>query len=429
MHKCIFYRMRWFLIVVLMAGPAYADTSTATLDTLVGEVLEKNPELKFYESEIAAAKGSRQTAGLWANPEVSGSFGQKKVWNDEGELIGKGDSNDVAITQTFEWPGRIGLRRAIADRDIELAELGLEGFKSSLTIRAKVATYKWAAAQVNESATLEVAEHFRAMREVLSQRSPAGLSPLLEMRIIEAMDINMQRKASEVSLAATAALLELNHLRGAAPDDKPSLRNLELDFSPFEKDRVELLKIARAKDFTVRERAIELKRQGFEVGLAENERLPAITVGPSFSQEKAGERERVIGAAVSLPFPVWNLNQGSIATAKARRTQAEASFYIAVRGAERRAIEIAVTYETKLKEMGRWQQDSIKHFKEAAELADRHYRLGAVPVSIYVELQTQYLEALAGLHNTKIEALEAATQLEVLTGSPSSLVHQAAVEK
>jgi len=71
--------------------------------------------------------------------------------------------------------------------------------------------------------------------------------------------------------------------------------------------------------------------------------------------------------------------------------------------------------------MARWRPDSVQHFKEAAEVADRHYRLGAVPISTYVELQKQYLDAVEGLLDTKKEALEAAAQLELLTGVPLPL--------
>ena len=63
--------------------------------------------------------------------------------------------------------------------------------------------------------------------------------------------------------------------------------------------------------------------------------------------------------------------------------------------------------------------DTKKHrflLKGNAELADRHYRLGAVPISTYVELQKQYLDAVEGLLDTRKEALEAASQLEMLTG-------------
>ena len=62
-----------------------------------------------------------------------------------------------------------------------------------------------------------MADRFQALREVLVQRDPAGLTPLLETRVIEATELTMQRKASEATLATQAALLELNQLRGVAP--------------------------------------------------------------------------------------------------------------------------------------------------------------------------------------------------------------------
>ena len=66
--------------------------------------------------------------------------------------------------------------------------------------------------------------------------------------------------------------------------------------------------------------------------------------------------------------------------------------------------------------MSKWRPDSVQQFKEAAALADRHYRLGAVPIATYVELQKQYLEAVEALLDTRREALEAGQQIRVLTG-------------
>jgi cobalt-zinc-cadmium efflux system outer membrane protein len=118
---------------------------------------------------------------------------------------------------------------------------------------------------------------------------------------------------------------------------------------------------------------------------------------------------------------LWNRNKGNIEAASARQMQAEVSLNVTEREIQRKVIEAALTYETKLREMARWRPDSVQHFKEAAEVADRHYRLGAVPISTYVELQKQYLEAVEGLLDTKKEALEAAAQLELLTGLPLPL--------
>lgn len=175
--------------------------------------------------------------------------------------------------------------------------------------------------------------------------------------------------------------------------------------------------LARTNNFELRARAVELAQQGFRVDLAKNERFPSIAVGPAFSEERAGnEREQIIGLGVSLPLPLWNRNTGNIEAAKARQMQAEVSLNVTEREIQRKVIEAALTYETKLHEMAKWRPDSVQHFREAAEVADRHYRLGAVPISTYVELQKQYLEAVESLLDTKKEALEAAQTLELLTG-------------
>lgn len=407
--------------------PATAEkvsASAVSIETVVREVLDKNPERRLYEAEIEAAKGIRTDVSAWANPELSGSLGQKRVWNEDDELTAKDSAGEVSLMQTFEWPGRMGLRRAIAARNVKLAELGLERFSRTLAARARIAAYKLYAARQKKAAALEVAGHFRSLSDVLMQREPAGLTPLLETRIIEAVDLTMQRKATEASLAEKSAIFELNQLRGAPVGEDLHISEPRLEFRPLEGDAAKLVSLARENDFTVRERTLEFERQNLGVGLAENERLPAVSVGPSFSEERAGEKERVVAAVVSLPLPIWNMNQGNIATAKAERQQAETSLLLARQDAERRALEAVNAYEAKLSEMALWRPDSLDHFKDAAELADRHYRLGSVPVSTYVELQSQYLEAIEGLHQTRIETLEAAMALEQLTGSELSLLEE-----
>lgn len=403
---------------VLKTRGEQTNASTApsdlSLEALVTEALEKNPELKFFEAEITAAKAGRKTAGIWANPEASGSIGQKRV--SSPGLSDEGIAWTVSVMQPFEWPGRIGLRKAIANRDIELAQLGYERFKVALAARTRTLGYDLFAAQEKATAAGEVAERFKALREVLMQRDPAGLTPLLETRVIEATELNAQRKASDAQLLAQNALLELNHLRGAAPDTKCRVTSPQPIIRPPE-SHATLLAAAQTNNFELRLRAVELAQQGLRVNLARNERYPALSVGPEYSEEKVGnDREQILGISFSLPLPLWNRNTGNISAAKARETQAEVSFQVAERDMQRQVLAAALTYETKLREMARWRPDSAQHFKDAAELADRHYRLGAVPISTYVELQQQYLEAVESLLDTKRDALAAAAQLEQLTG-------------
>ena len=119
---------------------------------------------------------------------------------------------------------------------------------------------------------------------------------------------------------------------------------------------------------------------------------------------------------MSVPLPLWNQSKGKVVTEEARQQQAATSLVVAQRNIERQVVERALAYQTRLAEMAKWRPDSTQQFKDAAALADRHYRLGAVPIATYVELQKQYLEAVEALLNTKREALEGGQELQRLTG-------------
>jgi len=139
-------------------------------------------------------------------------------------------------------------------------------------------------------------------------------------------------------------------------------------------------------------------------------------VGPMISREKASADERIAGVGLSIPLPLWNRNEGNIAAAQARQRQAEAMLKAAVLEIEQQIAIASATHEARREEIGDWKPESIAAFREAAALADKHYRTGAVPAATYLELQQKYLEAVDTLLDAQSEALEARLKIEELTG-------------
>src|SRR5207245_2927339 len=124
-----------------MENAAPASTNEVSVESLVREALARNPELNFYKAEIAAAKGERRTAGTFANPELSSQVGAKHARNAQSGLTGEGLAWSVSVLQTFEYPGRLALRKAIANRQIELAELGYAQFRAALVAKTRSAAF------------------------------------------------------------------------------------------------------------------------------------------------------------------------------------------------------------------------------------------------------------------------------------------------
>ena len=161
----------------------------------------------------------------------------------------------------------------------------------------------------------------------------------------------MLRKASEASVAEQAAMLELNQLRGQPWQHAMRVAPVDLVFTAAPEPDA-LLTAARANNFEIRMRQVELEQQGFKVSLARNETYPSFAVGPYFSQERAGDRERQVGIGISMPLPLWNRNEGNIETATARQKQAETSMYVTQRTVERQVVEKALTYRDKVNRDG-----------------------------------------------------------------------------
>lgn len=409
------FRPLLFLTCIFIGASARSAEPAVAIDALVNEIVTKHPELSYYEAEIDAARAARRSSATLADPELSASVGRKRVRDSAGALAGEGTAWSVSLAQTFEWPGRLALRKSLANGQVELAELGLARFRAALTARARTLAYGLYAAQEKAAASAEVAARYRELREVFLARDPAGLTPLLETRVIEAQELSLQRRATEAALVAQTSLVELNQLRGVpyASSLRTTLGRLVFQSGPSLESA---LAAALENNFDFRAARLELAQQGLTVSLARNERRPGVTVAPFLSQETAGDRERIFGLGFTVPLPVGPRGAANVTNAEARRRQAETAVVVAQRKLEREVVTASLAFTARLAETAKWSPDSAEKFREAAALADRHYRLGTVPLATFVGLQAAYLDAIDALFDTQLEAIEAGLKLQELTG-------------
>jgi len=391
-----------------------------TIDALVAEALARNPELNFYVAEIAAARGERRTAAQWSYPELSTNIGGIHYNDLNGNSLGTGPAWSLSATQRFEYPGRIALRKAIADRQIALAELGLENFRIALTNKVRTSAHRILIAQQKAGAAGEVAKRLGDLFSVLEQRPPAGVVPMIDMRVIQASMIVQERRGAQAARDAAVATYELNQLRGANMNALLTLvrqsPDKDVDLAPIPETPV-LLTWARAKNFEFRGRIVELEQNGFKVRLALNERWPAFTLGPYTRGERAVDQQLEGGIAFAMPLPFWNANRGNIATAKARQEQAQISLTVTWREIERKIVAAANTYRIQREQLEKRRPEALHELRDATVLADENYRAGALPITTYIELQKEYLDATDALLSAQADALASRDELQLLTGT------------
>jgi len=402
-------------IAALLVSTSYG-VPEMSIDALVADALSHNPELKFYVSEIAAARGERRTAAQWAYPDLSTNFGGIHYNDLSGNSLGTGPAWSLSVTQRFEYPGRIALRKAIADRQIGLAELGLDNFRIALANKVRSAAHRILIAQQKTEAAREVSARLGDLLSVLEQRPPAGVVPMIDMRVIQASTIVQERRGAEAARDAALAIYELNQLRGASPSASLTLAKIGVSLAPIPDTGV-LLTWARARNFEFRTRIVELEHRGYKVRLALNERWPSFTIGPYTRGERAVDQQIEGGIAFAMPLPFWNANRGNIESAKAREEQARISLTTTWREIERKIVAAANAYRIQREQIQKRRPEALRELREASAIADENYRAGALPITTYIELQKGYLDASDALLSAQGDALASRDELELLSGT------------
>jgi len=170
----------------LLAQDKPPEPSPTSIEGLVSQALANNAELKTFEAEVLAAHGQRTQAGFFKNPDVSFEFGGREVRDSENILQGNGTTMSISVMQTFQFPGKGTLRKAIANKNIEIAELGLEQFRLALAGQVRVLAYEHLASVREAAAAEAVYKQSNELAAQLSSQTNYGARLQIEIRLGQA---------------------------------------------------------------------------------------------------------------------------------------------------------------------------------------------------------------------------------------------------
>lgn len=385
------------------------------IEELVTEAINNNLELRSYEAELGVARGERRQAGMWKNPEFEGNYAYRRVSDAQELLTGEGVSRGLAITQTFEFPGKGSLRKAIANQNIRLAELGVQQFRQALAGQVRSLGIQWIVVRANAEATAELSERSQALLQLLEARPIAGPTKLLEFRAIQGSLTDLHFTARELKQKQEEIRIQLNSLLGR-PDKEEIRLDQEVGTPAFPVgDIVNLLRSGEENNLQLRIRHLELERAAKAVSASELEMAPDFKVGPYFSQETAGEDALNMGMVLAMSLPIWDWNQGGIDTAKARQEKAYWLKQDAARQVRMVIYQRIRAYTLALEHLQATPARDINILSQSAGLADRQYRTGAVGIQLLLEMQRQFLAALRSRNQSLLEAWQSWLDLDLLT--------------
>ncbi len=400
-----------FMCAILAAGSAVAELRPESLTIAEAVTLAsvQHPSISALEADIRAARALSRQAGVRPPSEASAALGYKDAETGTGYAL------EVALAFPLERSGKRAARLGVAQSDIRLAEVALDQQRRDIELQVRTLAYEYLTASADAEIAREIAERSRAMIDLLKQRPAAGPVILLELRVIEGSLVEFQKSARDYEAQRGAARASLNILLDRA-EDAPLLLTDDL-VPPANRYAAPALAARLEKQPALLKRLAEIERATHEAQAAILEGRPEVSVGPYLSREEAGEAETTVGLAVSMPLSWSSRNRGAIQAAQARRDKAEAELKaeaLATRGELARRVRL---YAAAVAQVEAVPVSLVESLHEAADLADRQYRLGAIPVQLFLDMQREFLSVQLLRHNAQLESLKRAAELDWLTGS------------
>lgn len=383
-----------------------------TLDEALDEAFARSPALRVIEADIESARGVVLTARTRPNPELTFSPGLRRLRESGGsrhEFLGS-----FEYSQLFVFPGRRELLISIAERNVELRQLGIEGLRFQLSAAVRRSFYALLAAQRIFGLRQQQLDSARTFQQAAAKRAESGYASDFEAVKSQGEVINSQKLLRTAEGAIAAAQVELNTLMGRDPSATLEIDGT-LDNTKMERPVPELLSLAYARNPSLRVQEMQAEIAGMNLRQARLARRPDFAIGPSLSFSKS---EQIIGLSATVSLPRKNYGRGEILTATAEQRKALAEMDRLQREIAGAVTRSATQLATANSLLSLYSQAYLDQLKTVVEQAERSYAQNATSLLIYLDAKRTYFDTLAGYYEAIADAATSRAELESAVGVP-----------
>jgi cobalt-zinc-cadmium efflux system outer membrane protein len=394
------------------------------LDTAIARALEREPSLRAVRSDVEAARGLQQQAGLHPNPTLT------------FELRGEPGGTDNLTSIGIQWPLDLFRR----DGRVQTAERGLQATQLAVADRERLliadvrVQYGVAAAAVRDVFVAdELVAAAQQQWDVVRARVEAGGTPPLERDLLE---VELRRfEAGRLLTAgrADAALVQLKQLLGMSPDEplllRETLETLVAGSTPVAASAAPLSMAARPD---VRGAEVRVTLADARIDQASREGRVDVSLFGTYMRMDAGFPQRGVGATgvlervrgqfnyvaggAMIMLPLFNRNQGQVAAAQAERSGAEARREAAEIAARAEVVAAQARDERAQRAVSLYAGGVRTLARQNLNVVQQTFDLGRATVFDVLAEQRRYLEIEQAYTATLREAWEARAALKRAQG-------------
>lgn len=402
---------QYLFILAITAYWACQPVAAMTLEEALKEALAAHPLLAVQANRIESAGGKLTQAGLRPNPLFVYQSEDFRLWQSPGHRFWQDADHFFYLQQTFETAARKARRVDLATANQRRTEIELTLQKQSIAMRVRAAYWDAVGAAARKKAIEAALSNFAQLTEFHRIQVKEGA-------MAEADLLRVELEEQKIALLAN----------GAAVDLQRQLIRLQREMGRGEMQTVDVdatMPLAPAMSLelnnALENRAeAQLARQIIRVASAQLG-LEVATATPNIDGVAGYKRSKTYDTVlwgVQTQLPVFNRNQGNIASASAEQTLArnaltatEALIRSEWEGARR-------DVELRRNQIHNYVEPLRTRATETARLVREAYRLGGADLLRLLDSQRNLLET----EQLYIEATLAAKQAEAALESAAGVL-------
>jgi outer membrane protein TolC len=377
------------------ALPAHGPgTEGASLDHLIAEALQNNPEVRAARNEHEAALQRISPAGALDDPMIEmgvlnlpvSSFG----FNREDMTM-----KMLGLSQRLPYPGKRALKRDVAPLDSESVALAYSETVNRVIRNTRLAYYDFAVVTASMRLIDQNRAIVRQLIKVADTRYSVGQANQVDVLRAQTQLSRMSEELLKLEREYNLSAAELGHALGrptSAGAIQPllGLREENLDFTKLRDEaldrRPQLLALKKISERS--ERAVELAR---------TERYPDFDVRFSYGQRDSmpdgTRRSDLVSVTVAMNLPVWRQTKTQPKIAEAIALQERAESMLEAQSHETYRIlhqQIAMA-EQSLKAVRLYRNELIPQSRLIVEAATAAYQVGRSDFALLLDNQMSVL--------------------------------------
>jgi cobalt-zinc-cadmium efflux system outer membrane protein len=374
-------------------GSIYSNNQKITLQDAIDLAMKFSPELKASEAQVMAARGSERQAGYWNNPELE---------IEAENISGTGpytDSNlaeyTYSLTKSIDISGKRSARKKVASSARKAANDEVIISQLSIIRNVHIAY----AEVLSEAEALKLAKEQeklakQVLRTVTKRVSAARESEIQKIKATVAYEnslIASNQKQQQLQSAKQKLAILIGKKELGVSLDHSHFFDLEAP-KPIDsyKKMLSHSPISRKSQHLSDE-----KEYAYDFEKAHRVSDPKVKIG---IREFRENNEQALVAGLSIPFPIFNWNQGNVSRAKAELDQAQNNQLNTKLSLEQNLIEEWQNWQISYATAEKLKNTILPTAEKAFKVARSGYQKGKFPYLEVLDTQRTLFESREKYH-------------------------------